>query len=323
MNHYKSLGYNNIKMRDIISVTVQELPKGSHQKVDVICDYCGKVLKVVYRDYMYYKSNKYACSHCRQTKTSNNTLRQRQMNVYSKALDFCLKNNYSLLTPMEEIKTVDSIVQYNCQKHGLHETKIYSLALGKGCFECSVERNSAIARKDPDAVYNDFNKYGGELINKDEYIGWNYKNLKVVCKECGNIFITSYGAFMKHKGQVCPKCSKAISKGERAVLHCLKDNKIEYARGYSFNDCRYINPLPFDFYLPEFNLCIEYDGEGHYMPIPRGSMSKEEAEQALYKIQERDQIKTSYCEMNNIKLLRIPYWDYENIDKIIKKQLFT
>ena len=71
--------------------------------------------------------------------------------------------------------------------------------------------------------------------------------------------------------------------------------------------------MPFDFYLPQYNICIEYDGEFHY------KMIMEYDEFINQKI--RDTIKTVYCKENNIKLIRIPYWEFNNIENILIKEL--
>ena len=70
-------------------------------------------------------------------------------------------------------------------------------------------------------------------------------------------------------------------------------------------------------------MCIEYDGEGHYQPIRRGNISESQAQEVLNKIKLRDEIKNTYCDVNEIKLIRIPYWEFDNIDNILKKELFT
>ena len=64
--------------------------------------------------------------------------------------------------------------------------------------------------------------------------------------------------------------------------------------------------LYFDFYLPDYNCCIEYDGEQHY--ISTGYYGGKEK---LNRNQENDNIKNNYCKEHNIKLIRIPYWDFE------------
>lgn len=76
--------------------------------------------------------------------------------------------------------------------------------------------------------------------------------------------------------------------------------------------------MPFDFYLPNHNILIEYDGEQHY--YDRGYKTGMFRDTLEY-TQMHDKIKTDYCINNNIKLIRIPYWDYNNIDTILNKEL--
>jgi hypothetical protein len=107
----------------------------------------------------------------------------------------------------------------------------------------------------------------------------------------------------------CTKCSS--SKGELAIIKKLDELKIDYLIQYKFKDCCNLNTkrkLPFDFYLPELNICIEYDGIQHFKPSSKfGGLLEFE------KIKIRDKIKTQYCIDNNIKLYRIRY--DQKIDK--------
>ena len=61
-------------------------------------------------------------------------------------------------------------------------------------------------------------------------------------------------------------------------------------------------PLPFDFYLHDYNVCIEYDGIQHFKPIEYFG-----GEEAFQKRQLNDKIKTEYCIDNHITLIRLPY----------------
>ena len=70
----------------------------------------------------------------------------------------------------------------------------------------------------------------------------------------------------------------------------------------------------FDFYLPDYNLAIEYQGEQHYRD---NGFFKDKLEV----IQRRDEIKRKYCQENNIKLLEISYKDFKNINQIITSRL--
>ena len=111
----------------------------------------------------------------------------------------------------------------------------------------------------------------------------------------------------------CPTCNN--SKGERAINGWLTKNNIEFSIQVKFEKCKLDRLLSFDFYLPNYNMCVEYDGILHY--IDKFNNQKE------FKLtQKRDKIKTKYCKDNNIKLLRIPYWDFDNIEKILEQTLF-
>ena len=88
----------------------------------------------------------------------------------------------------------------------------------------------------------------------------------------------------------------------------MDDEKISYKMEYTFNDCKYKKLLRFDFYLPDYNCCIEYDGEQHFK---ESTFFRED----LKEIQKRDNIKNEYCKQNDIKLIRIPYTDLKRISK--------
>ena len=82
----------------------------------------------------------------------------------------------------------------------------------------------------------------------------------------------------------------------------LKNNNIEYVREYYYDDCKNINYLRFDFFLPKINTLIEYDGRQHFE-----SVSIFGGDEALKITQNNDKIKNEYCKKNRIPLLRISY----------------
>ena len=84
----------------------------------------------------------------------------------------------------------------------------------------------------------------------------------------------------------------------------------------AFTNCRDKKVLPFDFYLPQYNLCIEYDGEQHF-DIKHSFRD----EDSFWNTVLHDAIKNSFCEDNNITLLRIPFWEFDNIEDIIKNKI--
>ena len=71
----------------------------------------------------------------------------------------------------------------------------------------------------------------------------------------------------------------------------------------------------------DYNTIIEYDGEFHF-DLPKFRFkNKERRMLELLETQKHDAIKTKYCEDNEIKLLRIPYWDFDNIETIVSNYL--
>ena len=99
----------------------------------------------------------------------------------------------------------------------------------------------------------------------------------------------------------------------------LRNNNIEFIPQYVYEECKYIQPMPFDFYLPKYNLCIEYDGEQHFNAHSFNCKkeSKKQRLENLKKLQSHDQIKNNYCKSHNINLLRIKY-DENTEEKLTK-----
>ena len=113
----------------------------------------------------------------------------------------------------------------------------------------------------------------------------------------------------------CPKCCE--SKGEKEVSTILSKYKIKHIPQYMFDGCKGIRrKLPFDFYLPNYNICIEYHGQPHYYAIEYFG-----GKDGLRERQRLDQIKEQYCYDNNIPLIIIPYWDFDNIESILTTYL--
>ena len=118
-----------------------------------------------------------------------------------------------------------------------------------------------------------------------------------------------------HKGVSSCGCLNSLY--NEKIKQILKDNNLTFIPEKTFSDC--INPktnakLRFDFYLPDYNCCIEYDGEQHF----KGWYNSVDS---LQNIQYRDNIKNKYCKENGILLIRIPYWDKDkiSIDYILEK----
>lgn len=104
------------------------------------------------------------------------------------------------------------------------------------------------------------------------------------------------------------------SKWELFIQSYLESINIDFIPQKVFSDCKNKNNtcyLYFDFYLPYYNMIIEYDGQQHFDPIKIWG-----GEEKLKRQQENDEIKNQYCKNNNINLVRIPYT--KNKEEIIQ-----
>lgn len=212
-----------------------------------------------------------------------------------------------------------SMVNYNgnifnnvdiiCKKHGVFYQSAKNHIRGSGCPKClgrNLTRGEILDRLN--SVHNNRYQYDKSVFGKAK------DKIEIICTKHGSFFQTldDHG-----HGRGCPVCKS--SKGEMTVERFLKINSIIYERQKRFPDCR--NPktgkhLLFDFYLPELNMCIEYDGEHHYK---KARYSKDS--DALVNIQYRDSVKTKFCLNNNIVLHRIPYTKLNEIDSILYSAL--
>ena len=96
----------------------------------------------------------------------------------------------------------------------------------------------------------------------------------------------------------------------------LNKYNVDFKSQYKFNDCKSKRELPFDFYITNLNIVIEYDGIQHYRIIKYFN-----GLDGFITTKIHDVIKTKYCKDNNIKLIRIPYWEFDNIENILIKEL--
>ncbi len=123
------------------------------------------------------------------------------------------------------------------------------------------------------------------------------------CLKCGKIWSALPTNLLAGHGCQC----SAQSRGEREVKRILEEFSIEYEEQKTFDGCKNILPLRFDFFLPEYNCCIEYDGLQHFQPVCFGGCSEEKAICDYERTKSNDRIKNKFCSDNNIRLLRIPY----------------
>ena len=176
---------------------------------------------------------------------------------------------------------------------------------GKGCYDCKVLKPMPIEEfiERSEKVHGK-GKYNYTLVHE------KYKNnrslVDIKCNVCGNISTKSVNSHLTGHG--CKYCNN--SRGEETIAKVLKENNIQFEREKKIDGCKHKRLLKFDFYLNDFNACIEFDGRQHFEVVEYFG------EQTLLENQIRDGIKNKFCLNNNIPLLRIKY-DVKDIETLV------
>lgn len=221
-------------------------------------------------------------------------------------------NKYGRLTVLykDANRITKSGSYWICQCQCGNNISVKSSSLRNGSIQsCGCLRKEK-AKAMGESVADDLigNTYGLlTVISKSEIKGsgreiyWN-----CVC-QCGNL-ITVRGQSLKRKDEnrtISCGCSKK-SFGEIIIANILKENSIEFIEQYRFLD---FNKMPYDFAIIKNNKIvrlIEFDGEQHFKDVPYWNSS-------LNIVKERDKRKNLYAKENKIPLIRIPYWERDNI----------
>lgn len=185
-----------------------------------------------------------------------------------------------------------------------------------GCPKCKIESNKLLHISQTYTTEEFVEKASKIHKNQYDYSFVKYKNsqtfIDIKCPRHGMFKQMPYSHL---SGFRCPHCNE--SKGEKQIVEILEKSKIKFIRQYKFDGCKHKYRLRFDFFLPDFNSCIEFDGKQHFIAIDKFGGTE-----SLKYIQLIDSIKTNYCKSNNINLLRISYKEDISIvlNQYIEKQ---
>ncbi|MFA7157180.1 MAG: zinc-ribbon domain-containing protein [Bacilli bacterium] len=220
------------------------------------------------------------------------------------------------LTPYNVIPNRNKKVWWKCDEGHEWEAIISSRNNGCGCPYCSgryptKENNLLIINSELCKEWNyNKNKKKPEnyLPNSNDKVWWK-------CRECGHEWKSTINN--RNNGTGCPQCNE--SKGEKRIKEYLSDN-INYIWQKEFDGLIGLGNglLSYDFYLIDYNILIEYQGLQHEKYKPGFHKSEKDFEYQ----QEHDRRKKEYAQNNNINLLEIWYWDYDNVEKILDEYLF-
>lgn len=221
--------------------------------------------------------------------------------------------DYSLVDYVHSHSKVEII----CQEHGSFFLTPNSHLCGRGCPLCSSERVQKRQSKGTEKFKADAYSVHGDKYDYSKAVYVNNKTkMRIICPKHGD-FLQNANNHLRGVG--CPHCRE--SKGESRIASILKDMGVEFVRQYKVQDALFADKVKCvfaDFYIPSKRVFIEYNGEQHYEKRFFNKFS--DSRRNLKEQQERDSLLEEYCSKHGVHLIVIPYWEYPNIDVIIKRE---
>ena len=278
--------------------------KNVREKLKLQCS-CGKNFECNYADIK--KKEIIQCNDCSRkmvNKKNTKTYEEAYNSIYNK-----IGERFEIL-PFEYIGKQKTEVYIICKNCNEKFTRNYHTINTRGikCPKCE----SDCKKWDKERATELVAKYSNEF----KVLKCENGNEIIIEHECGCVFTKRYFNIEQNKCVKCPKCHSSESFGVKTITNYLDKNNIEYIKEYRFANCKDIKTLPFDFYLPKYNCCIEYDGQQHFKP--NGFSSGYEH---FVKTVEHDRMKDQYCKDNNILLIRIRYDENTEIENILSNIL--
>lgn len=223
---------------------------------------------------------------------------------------------YGWLIPVEQdiSKSGYSICRCRCGKFKSirNDHILRNETISCGCYKPIASKKAGITKKKQKKYENLSGRMFGKILvltptekrSKNRAVVW-----ECVCTNCGKKIEASSND-LKHNGRISCGCLK-MSKGEKYISDMLKNIGFSYQYDVPFHDSIISAsnfPMRFDFVVNN-EYVIEYDGESHYLFNKNGYFDDEK----LQKNKQRDREKTVFCLNNKIPLIRIPFWELQNI----------
>lgn len=223
--------------------------------------------------------------------------------------------------PNPKSKKTQVICKCDCGKYICINLQDFKENKVKSCGCLRAEQNNRKPPRDwtsPTYNTNPFYEYIQEIVDKK--IG-RQRVYIIKCRKCGKLYEGAPVELIsnrRQKGMNPCSCWRKQSHGVDKICNILTQLKIDFIQEKTYDDL--ISPkgskLRFDFYLPKYNILIEYDGQHHYQETFGQNQEK------LLLQQQYDKLKEEWCIKNNIPLIRIPYYEYEKIsEQYIKEKI--
>ena len=257
-----------------------------NSKITIICQIHG-IFNQTVKNHLH-GNDCFECSKIKKSKTTEEFTTQASK-IHNNFYDYSITIYKNYLTKVKII----------CPIHGEFKEFPTEHIKGSGCRKCGIEKTRLGTIL---GEYKCTEKAKNIHGDKYDYSNMNYINsytrIEIICPKHGSFYQTPQDHIYSKAG--CPICKE--SKGELLVSKILKSFNIKFDRQKSFPELKHKRLLYFDFYLPDYNACIEYDGEQHFKSIIGWG-----GDDNFYELQFRDLLKNEYCKLNNINLLRLKF----------------
>lgn len=247
------------------------------------------------------------CPKCRYIKSGENLVLKVPEFIERSKKTHGDKYDYS---KVHQFKTQEEDVLIICPTHGEFEQNPRSHYTGSGCPRCWEDIRSEVLTSPWEDVLKSFREVHK---NKYEYNRSDYENssskLRITCPKHGEF---RQDVTLHKYGSGCPVCNS--SRGEKDIEFQLRDLGVGYEHQKKFPELS--NRYRYDFYIPDINTIVEYNGVQHYEPIEYFG-----GEKSLKNTQRRDKIKKQYCLDNgiNYEIIRYDEETKVRVFEILKK----
>lgn len=253
----------------------------NNEELLFLCE-CGKEFKATWNHLNC--ANKFTCTECGIKRKANN----RKIPIEN-IKKICLEHNLELI----ESEYVDSKNIVVKDKDGyFYRTTITSIR--NNCNMCKFHKLNPHTLDNMKLFIklNNIPIIIGDFEDKNFSVRNTY--IPIYCSDCGKLFYATWSQITLNKRYRCEDCLALM------VENYLKEKNVIYKKEYYFNDCKYKRKLPFDFYLIDYNVVIEVQGEQHYY-------DNKIFPQKLSERKMIDKIKKDYCVNNCVKYIEIPF----------------
>ena len=248
------------------------------------------------------------------------------------------KNNEIGIDPWEVSFSSAKNIYIICQEkdyHGSYKTSCHQFRQGSKCNYCSNHHGKVHPLDSLGTLYPQSLEIWSDK-NKKSPFEYAPKSGQKVWWRCSDKIHKDYQRNILNSNNYkfrCPECQ--YSKGEEKIFEYLTLNnwvKILQSELNNFNGFNNIDIyiaqmtfdglvgvkkglLSYDFYIPKYNLLIEYQGEYH------DGNTRNQSNEDINRQKEHDRRKKEYAKSNGYNFLEIWYWDFDNIEEILEMHL--